>query len=200
MRAGFVRSLPKGSNCIADLFYFKGLDVVVKYCGNRSLDTEFGNMIIRDYFDIKKILESEGIRVPITYDVFLDRSKRSNLYIVESYMGRSLKKILKEDKRYINTLVHKSAAFIKSLPQNVPLDTNPGNIVIDSYGEIAFIDLIPPNQWKYRNTEWELSMSKAFKTTSRDFDYPEKQAAYFSTQGRIKRFCKHINNLLIANR
>ena len=201
MKNGFVKILPKGTNCTAELYYFEGLNVVVKRCGKNLLNNEFGKLVIRDYLNVKNLVESKGVRVPFTYDIFLDVKDRSNLYIVESYMGKSLKEILvgRRSNKYKKQIIRESVEFIKKFPQNVPLDTNPGNIAIDRKGNFSFIDFIPPNQWLYEETKWEKIMNRAFVTTTKGFNYKNKHSAYFTTKGRLKRFDLHIKKLLRVN-
>jgi len=201
MELKFVKNLPSGSNCEADLFRYRVYDIVVKYCGNKSFQQEFGKLIITDYFRIKNYVSSSGISVPETYDMFLSDYENADLYIIESYMGDSLKEIIRNVKnsRLIDKYIKNCREFIESLPEEVSLDVNPGNLAIDDNEQISLIDFIPPDQWKYRETKWEKEMIRAFETTSRSFDYKEKRHVYLNTSGRLKRFDMHVEELLRSN-
>lgn len=202
MSDGFVKKLPYGSNCLAELFNFSGLSVVVKQSISSIYSVTFSKMLIEDYISIKDKVYKAGTTVPVTYDIFLSRDYEHRLIIVESFMGDSLRKIFstRKNKAYISKLVIEGRKLIKGLPEEVPLDTNPGNMAIDDFGTLSFIDFVPPDPWKYRNTKWEEYMIKAFPTVAESYDYPEKVDAYYSTTGRLRRFSLHVNKLLRNNR
>ena len=201
MLNGFVRKLPYGSNCIAELFYFSGLNFVVKQSINSISDASFSKMIIDDYANIKDKIYKSNTVVPFTYDIFLSKDYYPRLVIVESFMGNSLREIIntKMNKANIRNLISKSIELIKGLPQGIALDTNPGNIAISSSGILSFIDFIPPDPWRYRGTIWEKHMVKTFPTVAESYDYPKKVDAYYTTDGRLQRFNTHVSKLLRIN-
>lgn len=190
-----------GLNCYAYLCKFLDEDVVVKICGQRNINKDIGKLIFSDYIHVKSIFEKLGIKVPKTKKICLDSESKADFIIIEEYCGVSLFEILynpevtlSDKVRYIKRCIK----FIKIFPENIAIDTNPGNFVVNNRKEISFVDFIPPAQWKYVHKKQIQDQLKRIFPSMRSPDYRYKKDSYFMNKLRIKRLLFHCNKVCIG--
>ena len=187
-----------GTNCSVYLYKFGGERSIIKICGENKLDRHIGRLVMSDYFRIKNKLSSLGIFVPITMNVYLTSENNADLVIIESYEGVSLREILvnkRVSKNRKTISVKKCLDFIDRLPENIPLDTNPGNFCFRKDASIAFVDFIPPDPWKYKdNINIQSRLKEIFPSMKSPF-YKHKYLSYYKNKYRVERLSFHCRKL-----
>ena len=192
-----LKQIRGGANCDVYVYTSNGVKRVIKITGNGAIDKEMGRLIIKDYFVIKNKVDSTGIKVPTTQKVYINSQSKAFLVIIETYCGIDLRVILeKKDLTllYKNNQIKRCINVIKLMPEDVPIDTNPGNFVIDKNG-ISFVDFIPPEPWKYKNNKKIQDKLKKIFPTLELPNYPNKKISYYRNKYRINRLLYHCKKI-----
>ena len=164
-----LKELSIGTNCVV----YKGsafedgrkVVVVVKVGKAEIKRSKVGNIIVSDIKHVRNVLVNSGVNVPELYLCGVTNARnikgirntdsKNHLIIVEKYAGDSIRDIfMKKDltKTAKTELLEMCKKFVKSLPENIPLDTNTGNIVYDGISnKLSFIDFVPPDPWLHIN-------------------------------------------------
>jgi len=196
-----LKEIKGGLNCYAYLCKFLGEDVVVKICGQRNINKDIGELIFSDYIHVKSIFEKLGIKVPKTKKICLDSESKADFIIIEEYCGVSLFEILYDPKVTLSDKVEYTKGcikFIEKFPENIAVDTNPGNFVVNDRKEISFVDFMPPAQWKYiRKKQIQNQLKKIFPSMQSP-NYRNKKDSYYMNKLRIKRLLFHCKKVCIG--
>lgn len=192
-----LKRIKGGSNCNVYIYSTDKNRFAIKISGNGLIDKEIGLQIIKDYKRIKNKLFKKGIRVPETKNIYITSSVKADLVIIEKYCGVSLREILRSVRVTVKTkvlLIRRCIEYIYKLPEDIPLDTNPGNFVIHN-NLVTFVDFTPPDPWKYpKNSNNGRILSKIFTSISSP-PYKNKKLSYYKNLYRVKRFKYHCENL-----
>jgi len=146
-----------------------------------------------DYLNIRNIL-TKYANLPELY--FIEPILINNAYrllLVEEYAGLDIRSIARTSRDFqaINKYINECLRIINTVPVDIPVDTNPANFTHKSK-KIYFVDLLPTQPRKYRNSRDFLEYVKVFPTIGKDFDYLNKFTSYHKTKLRIKRFYKYL--------
>lgn len=194
---GNIKRIKGGSNCNVYVYAINKDRYVIKVSGNGFVDREIGLEIIKDYIRIKNKLSKNGVIVPETKNIYITSSAKADLVIIEKYCGISLKEILKSKRITLNLkvlLVKKCIKQIQCFPEDVPLDTNPGNFVVHR-GLITFVDFTPPDPWKYPKNSYKGKLLSKVFTSINSPSYKNKKLSYYKNIFRIERFKYHCKKL-----
>ena len=193
-----------GSNCIVNkaigIENGKRLELIIKRLlpsRETFLNKSLLELVIKDYLFIKTKTENAGIKVPKTYSVERhDKNNNPNLQIIESFEGNSIKDLIRGGENSNNfKYIGEVENFIFQLPEDIPLDIQPGNIVLKE-NELKLIDFLPPDPWKYENKSIQNELEKIFPSISKKFDYVGKKECYMNNSQRFTRFIYHFNLIL----
>ncbi len=193
---------------------------------SQSFSEELGEFVLKEIAAVKVKLRDNGIKVPTTLFAglcaqnisinklvsILNRkenignkarhwNRKYKIILLEEYVGKSFREIYRSgiNKKLLDQKTTAVIEFIKKLPEGIELDTNPGNISIDSLGELYLIDFMPPMIWGYKSTQYFDKVLAKFPTygsklSEKEFENLKEQ--YTSTEGRLTRFKYHLGNTL----
>lgn len=197
-----IEGITGGSNCLT----FRGRlssvddyeDLIVKVLERPIPDKETEKLILEDYLDIRKKAIDRGVSVPrlrecsvVDNENFINRFRTAegkHLYIIEAYTGISVREIFREVtfKDIRESVLKMCFDFINSLPEDIPLDTNPGNITyLSKENKLYFVDFLPPDPWK--NTEKNILQTKLqsmFPTMENILKDKDSKDRYFKNEFR----------------
>jgi|GEM_PF-2735015 len=186
-----------GSNCDVYLYTLGEKKYVIKISGNNSIDDKVGTLIMDDYLRVRDRLECSNISVPTLRNIYLTSSIRANLVVIEDYCGKSLREILRSELFSVDnklSFVSKCIDLVSKFPEDIPLDTNPGNLVVHN-SIITFVDFIPPDPWKYNPDSAIGRKLKKIFISLNSSDYKNKKLSYYSNKFRIRRLMYHCKNI-----
>lgn len=190
--------LKGGTYCDVFRYINNEVDYIIKIFGDGKITKHIGTLIIQDYNGIKNTLEKFGVPIPKSFKIYFSPKSKGEIVIIEQYCGVSVREVIRDtnvshDKKV--ELVRLVEEFITKLPEGVPLDTNPGNFVINNKRKIYFVDLIPPEPWKYKGNELiQQKLINIFPTMRKD-NYSDKYKAYHLNKYRKVRFNYHCKRL-----
>lgn len=184
------------------------INVVIKI-GKVDIENDIlGEAIKNSFLEVRDKVLRSGVNVPYLYksdvvngeelpDIFRIRNQK-RFMIVEDYAGESVKEIIagtnysKTEKEGILSNVKE---FILKLPEDVPLDTNSGNIVYcRDDGKLSFIDFIPPDPWLYETKpDLKEGLLRVFPSLVTLLPDEEGKKRYFLNQYRVAKFNYYIN-------
>lgn len=207
-----LAELSIGSNC----FVYKGVVIednknivaVVKVSKRPVLSDIVGNIVVSDIENVRNVLINSGVEVPKLYICAVGNTlnlkglekvdTKRRLVIVENYAGESIRDLInsasmsKVSKRDLLKMCNK---FIKTLPENIPLDTNTGNIVYDGVQKkLSFVDFIPPDPWLHlKDKNLMRSLYKMFPTVSILIEDKGGKERYYNNDKRWEKFVYYLN-------
>lgn len=191
--------LKGGTYCDVFRYKNKNIDYVIKIFGEGKISKRIGKIIISDYINLKSLLEKLGVKVPKTYKIYYSPASRGEVVIIEQFCGTSLRELLRDTKISSNKktgLIKLVLDFMSKMPEGIPLDVNPGNLVVNKKEKVTFVDFIPPEPWKYRdNILIQEELNRIFPKMKTNV-YRNKYKSYHINKYRKERFLYHCNNLL----
>lgn len=201
------KNIRGGSNCTVYKGYYNSpneeKDVVVKVMEASTETRGLMEIIKEDYLNIRERAKRKGVTVPVLYNCFILKeeeipikfkcNKGWSFIIVESYAGISLRDLIRtEIYPTIKTqkIIARCGNFIKKLPEDIPLDTNPGNILyskIDS--RLRYVDFLPPDPWLHiKDIILRKELEKIFPTLKNTLDDTASIDRYFNNIYRWEKF------------
>lgn len=207
-----LKELSVGTNCVA----YKGITiengrrtVVVMKVGKAEIRSDkVGKTIVSDIENVRNVLINSGVDVPELYFCgvinaqklrgICNADSKNRLIIVEEYAGESIRDIFKK-KDLIKTnkteLLKMCDKFIKSLPENIPLDTNTGNIVYDRGSDtLSFVDFVPPDPWLHINDKRLMqNLYDMFPTVKTLVNDEIGKGRYYNNSRRWEKFLYYLN-------
>jgi len=200
----------------------KKYSIIIKFCGEGLMTRLILPNVVRDYLNVRQKTIRTGVKVPRLYGFIL---RDTNIYsedeviplmdlktlcasikkvcylgIIEEYTGTSIRDSIMDNTLSINSpLLGAARSFIRTLPTDIPLDTNPGNITVQG-NALHFIDFIPPDPWKYRqDKKIRHDLEAAFPTTRPLWDDDDKKKRYFDSESRVTRFNYYLNKVYMLS-
>lgn len=188
-----VKKLPSTTNCDVYRIELAKYNLIIKYFGKGLINRKIFKRLKTEYLNIKKET-SNFVSVPKTYFIF---RLCKNFIIFEEYKGCSIKDIFIRNSGILDSDIRvKCREFIKLLPESIPLDTNPGNIVLSKLNEFSIVDFIPPNPFVSENDPEYDQICRIFPTLDSKYYYDGKKEAYTINANREYRFFYHIDHIL----
>lgn len=117
--------------------------------------------------------------------------------IAETYVGVSIRDMVcnkNSDSRMTLRIVKKCEQFIKTFPEGIPMDTNPGNILYSIKSDsFYFIDFLPPNPWEYsKESIFYEPYARVFPTIPFTLSDTGNWDRYHLNKFRLERFRFHL--------
>jgi len=179
----FGKKIGSGTNCEVYRFRFGNFfDMVVKKY--RVYNLHLARKVFKVNVEIREILEKRNVNVPHVYLI----CPFFGGLIVEKFVGVSIRDYARN--RNLNPEILKECKkIIMRLPQNIPLDTNPGNFVVNDVRHIYFVDFMPPNPWMFiRNKNRRDLFEKFFPQTRLVETDPDMKDRYLKNPKRLQKF------------
>jgi hypothetical protein len=181
-----------GTNTFANLNYSIN-DAIIEKEYSGFLQPKDINILIRDFIWLKDIIEKSGVNVPKTISINIDtypygKNNFTKLKIVEDYCGNSLKDLILQNTniKHIGTLIKDIKNLITQLPENIEIDTNPGNFTMLN-NKIYFVDFMPAKIWEYQTNKRIIEFFPQIKTKRLDKEL-RRIKRYNTNVGRLQRF------------
>jgi hypothetical protein len=211
------RNLKGGYNCIVYKGYYDSQntkkDVVVKVMEAVTGIESLMGTIKNNYLNIREKARREGVVVPVLYDCYILRADEVpikfghcsgwSFIIVESYAGISVKDLIRIENYSMSKtkrIIAECKDFINKLPEDIPLDTNPGNIVYsDINNELSYVDFLPPDPWAYtKDYALRKDMEKIFPTLKNTLDDDFSLNRYFKNVYRWEKFKYYLHKYVVT--
>jgi hypothetical protein len=184
------KKLTEGSSCTVYTGNFLGKKYVLKTYD--FSDKDLWKELIRQNIRLRNIL-SKYIRVP----KILEIGSEDGFYIIEEYLGRSLKEYFYEDSWDLDHIedLKECIDIISTFPEDIPIDANPANFVIDDFGMISFIDFMPPDPWAFLDTpKFRIPFEKVFPHVIRAYERREvRKKRYYLNKYRIVKLLHYLD-------
>jgi hypothetical protein len=179
--------LRSGSNCRVYKFSLSGGGFgVFKEYG--IFDEPLTAAIFREHVVIRELLHKTGISIPTLYGY----SSGSGGSLLEEFIGPSIRDLILDKTLHpeeLDSVMRASRNFIGQLSEDIPLDTNPGNISVKENGDFYFIDFMPPNPWLFlKNKALRGKYEKYFPNTANVWQDDGLRKRYYEKEYRIEKF------------
>ena len=132
---------------------------------------------------IRKILTNNGINVPKIFKI----SITNNITVLEEYLGESILQLYRKSRLNKNVL-RSAEKFLYKIPNEIPVDTNPGNIVIKNDGALFLVDFMPGDPWSFLNSEkFRDAYEKRFPSAISAIGNKRRIKRYHDSYFRVKK-------------
>lgn len=186
-----LENMAGGSNSEISLFKRGDKKFISKTYKNTLLDYKVANLLVADYLEVRAHFIKNDLKIPEIEEFLLQPGL---LRITEEFAGLSIKNLTRRKNNNLNKYIEDCLAYIKRIPTDIPVDTNPGNFTV-KHGGIYFVDFMPPLPWKYRKEKFiQSKLEKIFPTLKPRITDKDKIKRYYKEKDRIEKFLFYLGS------
>ena len=184
-----------GTNAEIHLITGGGYKLINKTYSHKKLSIDLGILILHDIIELRKIFSKKHLKTSKIESIAI---KDGSFSILEKFCGPSIRDLIRNNHKDVDKHIAQCIDYIKQIPQNIPVDTNPANFTVYQ-DSIYFVDFTPPYPWKYvTNKETQNSLQEIFPTlkprVADSNGERERVNRYYKTTSRIKKFMFYVDS------